>query len=167
MDTFVDSSWYWWRYLAPQATDVAVDIDLDATWCPVDQYTGGAEHAVMHLLYSRFFSKALADLGVVTEREPFKRLFNQGQILGSDGERMSKSRGNVQDPDELVSALRRRSGAPVPDVHGPLGPGWPVESVGHRGRASVPAPRLDGRTGPARARAGDARRVVPAGGCRR
>lgn len=102
MDTFVDSSWYWWRYLSPGRDDVAIDPDLEATWCPVDQYTGGAEHAVMHLLYSRFFCKALADMGVVTEREPFKRLFNQGQILGTDGERMSKSRGNVQDPDELV-----------------------------------------------------------------
>ncbi len=76
-------------------------------WMPVDQYTGGAEHAVMHLLYSRFFTKAMADIGLMTEREPFKRLFNQGQILGADGERMSKSRGNVQDPDELV----RRYGA--------------------------------------------------------
>jgi leucyl-tRNA synthetase len=72
-------------------------------WCPVAQYTGGAEHAVMHLLYSRFWTKAMADLGLVHEREPFKRLFNQGQILGADGERMSKSRGNVQDPDELVA----------------------------------------------------------------
>jgi leucyl-tRNA synthetase len=107
MDTFVDSSWYWWRYLSPHDTQRAIDPDLEARWCPVDQYTGGAEHAVMHLLYSRFFSKALADLGVVHEREPFKRLFNQGQILGADGERMSKSRGNVQDPDELV----RRYGA--------------------------------------------------------
>ena len=71
-------------------------------WTPVDQYTGGAEHAVMHLLYSRFFTKAMADCGLIAEREPFKRLFNQGQILGADGERMSKSRGNVQDPDELV-----------------------------------------------------------------
>ena len=71
-------------------------------WTPVDQYTGGAEHAVMHLLYSRFFTKAMADVGLVRDREPFKRLFNQGQILGADGERMSKSRGNVQDPDELV-----------------------------------------------------------------
>ena len=102
MDTFVDSSWYWWRYLSPRRDDVAIDRDLESTWCPVDQYTGGAEHAVMHLLYSRFFCKALADLGVVSEREPFRRLFNQGQILGADGERMSKSRGNVQDPDELV-----------------------------------------------------------------
>jgi leucyl-tRNA synthetase len=102
MDTFVDSSWYFWRYLSPHADDVAIDKDLQARWTPVDQYTGGAEHAVMHLLYSRFFAKALNDLGVISDREPFKRLFNQGQVLGADGERMSKSRGNVQDPDELV-----------------------------------------------------------------
>jgi leucyl-tRNA synthetase len=102
MDTFVDSSWYWWRYLSPAADDRAIDRDLESRWTPVDQYTGGAEHAVMHLLYSRFFAKALNDLGLIHEREPFKRLFNQGQILGADGERMSKSRGNVQDPDELV-----------------------------------------------------------------
>jgi leucyl-tRNA synthetase len=102
MDTFVDSSWYYWRYLSPRADDVAIDKELDSRWMPVDQYTGGAEHAVMHLLYSRFFAKALADLDVISEREPFKRLFNQGQVLGADGERMSKSRGNVQDPDELV-----------------------------------------------------------------
>jgi leucyl-tRNA synthetase len=103
MDTFMDSSWYWWRYLSPHNDEAAIDRELDEIWCPVDQYTGGAEHAVMHLLYSRFFCKALNDLGIVWEREPFKKLFNQGQILGADGERMSKSRGNVQDPDELVS----------------------------------------------------------------
>ncbi|CAN5489010.1 hypothetical protein BH24CHL9_BH24CHL9_15850 [soil metagenome] len=103
MDTFVDSSWYWLRYPSPMRDDVVVDPELEERWCPVDQYTGGAEHAVMHLLYSRFFAKALADLGIVHEREPFRRLFNQGQILGADGERMSQSRGNVQDPDELVA----------------------------------------------------------------
>jgi len=103
MDTFVDSSWYWWRYLSPHADDRAIDRSVADRWCPVDQYTGGAEHAVMHLLYSRFFCKALADLGLIGEREPFRRLFNQGQILGADGERMSKSRGNVQDPDEIVT----------------------------------------------------------------
>jgi leucyl-tRNA synthetase len=102
MDTFIDSSWYWYRYLSPKDPDAPVDRSIEARWCPVDQYTGGAEHAVMHLLYSRFWTKAMADLGMVHEREPFKRLFNQGQILGADGERMSKSRGNVQDPDELV-----------------------------------------------------------------
>ncbi|HEY5519984.1 MAG TPA: leucine--tRNA ligase [Candidatus Limnocylindrales bacterium] len=103
MDTFVDSSWYWWRYLSLGKEDGPVDPRRDEVWCPVEQYTGGAEHAVLHLMYARFFAKALNDLGVVHEREPWKRLFNQGQILGADGERMSKSRGNVQDPDELVS----------------------------------------------------------------
>ena len=103
MDTFVDSSWYWYRYLSPQFTGGPVDKSLVDAWCPVDQYTGGAEHAVMHLLYSRFFTKALRDLGLISESEPFTRLFNQGQILGSDGERMSKSRGNVEDPDALVA----------------------------------------------------------------
>ena len=103
MDTFVDSSWYWYRYLAPTNELGPVDRRLVDTWGPVDQYTGGAEHAVMHLLYSRFFTKAMRDLGLIGESEPFTRLFNQGQILGADGERMSKSRGNVQDPDELVS----------------------------------------------------------------
>jgi len=103
LDTFIDSSWYWYRYLTPHLDSLPVDKSIEARWCPVDQYTGGAEHAVMHLLYSRFFTKAMNDLGLVAEREPFKRLFNQGQILGADGERMSKSRGNVQDPDELVA----------------------------------------------------------------
>ena len=102
MDTFMDSSWYWFRYLSPHDGDAPVDRAVADRWTPVDQYTGGAEHAVMHLMYSRFFTKAMADSGLIAQREPFKRLFNQGQILGADGERMSKSRGNVQDPDELV-----------------------------------------------------------------
>ncbi|MGZ8438347.1 MAG: class I tRNA ligase family protein, partial [Candidatus Limnocylindrales bacterium] len=102
MDTFIDSSWYWYRYLSPDKADGPVDRHMTDRWTPVDQYTGGAEHAVMHLLYSRFFTKAMADCGLIAEREPFRHLFNQGQILGADGERMSKSRGNVQDPDELV-----------------------------------------------------------------
>ena len=103
MDTFMDSSWYWLRYLSPRFEGGPVDRALVDRWTPVNQYTGGAEHAVMHLLYSRFFTKAMADCGLLTEREPFRRLFNQGQVLGADGERMSKSRGNVKDPDELVS----------------------------------------------------------------
>ena len=77
-----------------------VDLALVDDWTPVDQYTGGAEHAVMHLLYSRFLTKAMRDIGLVEQNEPFLRLFNQGQILGADGERMWKSRGNVQDPDD-------------------------------------------------------------------
>ncbi|HYN70314.1 MAG TPA: leucine--tRNA ligase [Candidatus Eisenbacteria bacterium] len=102
MDTFVDSSWYWYRYLSPEKSGGPVDAGLVRRWTPVDQYTGGAEHAVMHLLYAREFTKMMRDVGVIEQDEPFKRLFNQGQILGADGERMSKSRGNVEDPDELV-----------------------------------------------------------------
>ena len=103
MDTFVNSSWYWFRYLSPHKDDTPIDRALVDRWTPVDQYTGGAEHAVMHLLYSRFWTKAMRDVGLVAQDEPFKRLFNQGQILGADGERMSKSRGNVQDPDDLIA----------------------------------------------------------------
>jgi leucyl-tRNA synthetase len=102
MDTFVDSSWYWYRYLSPEKAGGPIDRAMVDLWCPVRQYTGGAEHAVMHLLYSRFWTKAMRDVDLIAEDEPFLRLFNQGQILGADGERMSKSRGNVQDPDDLV-----------------------------------------------------------------
>ncbi|MDQ3097447.1 MAG: class I tRNA ligase family protein, partial [Chloroflexota bacterium] len=103
MDTFMDSSWYWYRYLSPGKPDGPIDHDLTEGWTPVEQYTGGAEHAVMHLLYAREFTKMIRDLGLVQQNEPWRRVFNQGQILGMDGERMSKSRGNTQDPDELVS----------------------------------------------------------------
>lgn len=105
MDTFVDSSWYWYRYLSPHEDQRPFDPDKVAYWTPVDQYTGGIEHAILHLLYSRFWTKALADLGLVNHREPFLRLFNHGVILGEDGEKMSKSRGNVVDPDDLVARL--------------------------------------------------------------
>jgi leucyl-tRNA synthetase len=103
MDTFMDSSWYWYRYLSPHKPDGPIDLDLTEGWTPVEQYTGGAEHAVMHLLYAREFTKMIRDLGMIQQNEPWRRVFNQGQILGMDGERMSKSRGNTQDPDELVS----------------------------------------------------------------
>ena len=102
MDTFMDSNWYFIRYLSPHYDRGPVDPGLARRWLPVDQYTGGAEHAVMHLLYARFFWKAIRDMGLVQGDEPFLRLFNQGQILGPDGQRMSKSRGNVVAPDEQV-----------------------------------------------------------------
>jgi len=103
MDTFMDSNWYFIRYLSPQYDKGPVDPEVARRWLPVDQYTGGAEHAVMHLLYARFFWKAIRDMGLVHGDEPFLRLFNQGQILGPDGQRMSKSRGNVVAPDEQVA----------------------------------------------------------------
>ncbi|MGB0388419.1 MAG: leucine--tRNA ligase [Ardenticatenaceae bacterium] len=102
MDTFVDSSWYQYRYLSPDYDEGPFDPKAAEGWLAVDQYTGGAEHAVMHLLYSRFWTKVMRDMGLVDFDEPFPRLFNQGIILGPDSQKMSKSRGNVVDPDELV-----------------------------------------------------------------
>ena len=104
MDTFVDSSWYQFRYSNPAYDQGPVDPARTAYWCPVDQYTGGAEHAVMHLLYARFFTKAMRDLGVVHFDEPFLRLFNQGTVLSGHA-KMSKSRGNVIAPDDYVAEL--------------------------------------------------------------
>jgi len=103
MDTFVDSSWYYLRYCSPHFEAGPWDPKAMRHWMPVDLYTGGAEHAVLHLLYSRFFVKALRDLGHLEFDEPFTALRNQGQILGADHHRMSKSRGNVVNPDELVA----------------------------------------------------------------
>jgi leucyl-tRNA synthetase len=102
-DTFVDSSWYYLRYCSPRLETAAWDPEQVAMWMPIDVYTGGAEHAVMHLLYFRFFTKALRDMGLLNFDEPTLILRNQGQILGADHQRMSKSRGNVQNPDELTS----------------------------------------------------------------
>ncbi len=102
MDTFVDSSWYQYAYISPYNDEAPFDPEKGEYWLPVDQYTGGVEHATMHLLYTRFFTKVMRDLGLVDFDEPMVKLFNQGIILGPDGNRMSKSRGNVIAPDPLV-----------------------------------------------------------------
>jgi leucyl-tRNA synthetase len=102
MDTFVDSSWYFLRYASPHETTRPFDPELVNHWMPVDQYTGGVEHAILHLLYSRFFIKVLHDAGLVDTSEPFTRLFNQGMVKRF-GQVMSKSAGNGVSPDELVA----------------------------------------------------------------
>jgi len=101
MDTFVDSSWYYLRYISPKLQDKAFEKEDVDRWLPVDQYIGGVEHAILHLLYSRFITKVLYDAGLVGFKEPFKNLFTQGMII-KNGAKMSKSKGNVVSPDELI-----------------------------------------------------------------
>ncbi|MFN8158501.1 MAG: leucine--tRNA ligase [Candidatus Nanopelagicales bacterium] len=123
MDTFVDSSWYFLRYVDPSRDDVPFDTEQVREWAPVDQYTGGVTHAILHLLYARFFTKALHDMGMVDFVEPFTRLLNQGMV-GMNGSAMSKSRGNlVALSDELekngVDAVRLTmvfAGPPEDDI---------------------------------------------------
>jgi leucyl-tRNA synthetase len=104
MDTFMCSSWYFFRYTSPDYNSSAFDPARLKYWLPVDLYTGGAEHAVMHLLYARFFAKAVRDMGLIDFGEPFTRLFNQGIII-HEHQKMSKSRGNVINPDEYVATI--------------------------------------------------------------
>ncbi|MBL6975382.1 MAG: leucine--tRNA ligase [Deltaproteobacteria bacterium] len=102
MPQWAGSCWYFLRYIDPKNANAAVDPDKERHWMPVDLYVGGAEHAVLHLMYARFWHKFLYDIGVVSTQEPFTKLVNQGLILGEDGQKMSKSRGNVINPDVVV-----------------------------------------------------------------
>ena len=101
MDTFIDSSWYFYRYCDPKNNQAPYDTEKVAAWFPIDQYIGGIEHAVLHLVYARFFTKVMRDLGLISWNEPATRLFNQGMVI-RDGTKMSKSKGNVVDPDSAV-----------------------------------------------------------------
>lgn len=105
MDTFVDSSWYFNRYVDPKNDQAFASKEKMQNWLPVNRYSGGAEHTTMHLLYARFFHKALFDMGLVNEPEPFVDRMNRALILGPDGQKMSKSKGNVIDPDEQVKSV--------------------------------------------------------------
>lgn len=104
MPNWAGSCWYYLRYLDPNNDQAIADPELIKRWLPVDIYIGGAEHAVLHLLYARFWHKVLYDIGVVPTKEPFQKLFNQGMILGENNEKMSKSKGNVVNPDDIVAS---------------------------------------------------------------
>lgn len=103
MPNWAGSCWYYLRFIDPKNANNPFDSDKEKYWLPVDLYVGGVEHACLHLLYARFWHKVLFDLGFVSTKEPFQKLVNQGMILGEDGEKMSKSRGNVVNPDDVVS----------------------------------------------------------------
>jgi len=134
MDTFMCSSWYFLRYASPDYKDAPCDVAKLRYWLPADQYTGGAEHATMHLLYARFFIKALRDLGIVDFGEPFIRLFNQG-IIVTEGQKMSKSRGRVITPDEYVAELGADSMRAYLMFIGPWDQGGEWDDRGIRGIA--------------------------------
>ena len=102
MDTFVDSSWYFYRYTDAKNATAPFDPTTVAYWFPIDQYIGGVEHAILHLIYSRFWTKVMRDLGLITNDEPAARLFTQGMVI-KDGAKMSKSKGNVVSPDDMIA----------------------------------------------------------------
>jgi leucyl-tRNA synthetase len=102
MDTFVDSSWYFYRYCDPRNDTAPFASETVAQWFPIDQYIGGVEHAILHLIYSRFWTKMMRDIGIVRNSEPVRRLFTQGMVI-KDGAKMSKSLGNVVSPDDMVA----------------------------------------------------------------
>ena len=102
MDTFVDSSWYFYRYTDPKLDTAPVDSDVVEYWFPIDQYIGGVEHAILHLIYSRFWTKVMRDMGLIRNDEPVERLFTQGMVI-KGGAKMSKSLGNVVSPDDMVA----------------------------------------------------------------
>jgi len=109
MDTFIDSSWYFYRYCDPHNSSAPFDPGKIAYWFPIDQYIGGVEHAILHLIYSRFWTKMMRDLGLVANSEPAKRLFTQGMVI-KDGAKMSKSKGNVVSADEMIERFGADTG---------------------------------------------------------
>ena len=133
MPQWAGSCWYYLRFIDPINPKKGWDTQKEKYWMPVDLYIGGAEHAVLHLLYSRFWHHVLYDLGLVSTKEPFKKLFNQGMILGTDGLKMSKSRGNVINPDETVDVYGTDSLRIYEMFMGPLDKGKPWSTSGLQG----------------------------------
>ena len=109
MDTFVDSSWYFYRYCDAHNDKAPFDSAKIAYWFPIDQYIGGVEHAILHLIYSRFWTKMMRDIGLITNDEPVKRLFTQGMVI-KDGAKMSKNKGNVVSADDMIDRFGADTG---------------------------------------------------------
>lgn len=135
MPQWAGSCWYYLRYIDPKNSEKGWDEAKEKYWMPVDLYVGGAEHAVLHLLYSRFWHHVLYDLGHVSTKEPFQKLFNQGMILGQDGTKMSKSRGNVVNPDETVDTFGADAMRIYEMFMGPLDKAKPWSTTGLQGCA--------------------------------
>jgi leucyl-tRNA synthetase len=133
MPQWAGSCWYYLRFIDPRNESEPWDTEKEKYWLPVDLYIGGVEHAVLHLLYARFWHKVLFDLGFVSTKEPFKKLINQGMILGSDGEKMSKSRGNVINPDDIVKEFGADSLRLYEMFMGPLDKVKPWQTNGVKG----------------------------------
>ena len=133
MPQWAGSCWYYLRFIDPTNSEKAWDEELEKYWMPVDLYVGGVEHATLHLLYARFWHKVLFDLGLVSTSEPFRKLVNQGMILAEDGEKMSKSRGNVINPDDIVSEFGADSLRMYEMFMGPLEKVKPWQTKGVKG----------------------------------
>ena len=133
MPQWAGSCWYFLRFTDPDNDELPWDIEKEAYWMPVDLYIGGVEHAVLHLLYSRFWHHVLHDLGLVSHREPFQKLYNQGMIQGEDGQKMSKSRGNVINPDDVVKDYGADSFRLYEMFMGPLDKSKPWSTKGLQG----------------------------------
>ncbi|MCE1164816.1 MAG: leucine--tRNA ligase [Bacteroidetes bacterium] len=151
MPQWAGSCWYYLRYIDPKNDKIFCDVEKEKYWMPVDLYIGGSEHAVLHLLYARFWHKVLFDLGYVTTQEPFNVLFNQGMILGEDGVKMSKSRGNVINPDDMIREYGADSMRMFEMFMGPLEATkpWSTEGIAglHRFLSRVWRLVIDDRTG--------------------
>ena len=145
METFMDSSWYFLRYTDPEYQEGPFHPEKERYWMPVDQYMGGVEHAVMHLLYSRFFQRVLRDMGMTAHREPFKRLFNQGSSLGrtASGCQIAGQRGK---PRRLCEDHGRGHRPLLPDVHRPLGLRRTLERERNHRSAQILEPGVEHRT---------------------
>ena len=141
MDTFVDSSWYMFRYCSPHDDTQAFDSAKVNAWMPCNLYVGGVEHAVLHLLYGRFFTKVLNDMGLVDFREPWSAQLNQGFVI-NQGKKMSKSLGNGVNLGEQLERLRRRRGPADPGVRRSAGGRHRLGQHVARGVAALPAARL-------------------------